>query len=230
MFIGFDPLYFVIIAPALILSLVASLLLNYWYAKYTKITNRLGVSGAETAKIISEQRGYNISLNVQQGKLTDNYNPFNKSLNLSNEVAATKSIASVAIAAHELGHVEQDFKSNIFLRLRNTLVPVVNFGSTLGYILIFAGILLSVFDLAWVGVALFSLTAVFSIVTIPVEIDASRRAMGFIKEFNLLQESEYGGARKVLTAAALTYIAALLSSLGNVLYYVLILTNMRGRD
>lgn len=228
--IFFDPLYLLLALPALVISLAASALLNYWNSKYSNIANARGVTGKEASRLIADRHRFAISYAETGAKLGDNYNPGADILTLSREVANVPSIAAVAIAAHEMGHVQQDFGKSFLLSARSVLVPMVNIGSNLGYFLVIAGLLLSVSDLAWVGLALFSLSAVFTILTLPIEIDASRRAMNFIRELNLLSPSETAGARNVLIGAALTYVAAVAASLGNLLYFFLQVRGISSRD
>ena len=226
----FDPIYLLFIAPGALLSLVATILLKYWNSKYSKMANTTGYTGAQAADIIAQKYGYGIGLQQIGGTLSDHYDPRGKIVSLSSDISNRNSIAAVAIAAHEMGHVQQDFTKNPLLAFRGVLVPAVNIGSQLGIILIIAGLVLAFAGLAWVGLILFSLTFLFSFLTLPVEIDASRRALKMIKEMNLLTASEIDGARKVLAAAALTYIAAMLTSLGNVLYYALLISGMGKKD
>lgn len=226
----FDPLYFLLLAPAFLLSIVASLLLQFWSNRYLRISTRSGLNGHTAAELIAKGEGLDISLQGVGGQLTDNYDPRVKTVSLSESVGKNSSIGAVAIAAHEMGHVSQHQRGSLLFQLRSVMVPAVSIGSNLGYFLIIIGLLLSVTNLAWVGLLLFSLTAVFSLLTLPIEVDASIRGMGFIREYNLLGESELGGARKVLFAAALTYVAALLSSLLNVLYFALRISGSSRRN
>jgi hypothetical protein len=218
----FDPLYIILSLPALFLTLGASLLLNYWYGKYSSVESSKGITGLQAASTIANQRDLNITLNTTGGKLTDNFNPRDNSVNLSQRVANEPSIASVAIAAHELGHVMQYQGAwSPVMAFRSFLVPAVNIGTNLGYFVIILGFIINAVGAVWIGIALFSLSTFFTLFTLPIEFDASRRALAVIKSSGLLGANEMGGARKVLIAAALTYVAAAAGSIMNLLYFVL---------
>ncbi len=234
----FDPLYFIFIGPAFLFMLYAQWRVRSAYGKWSKEPNRSNVTGAKATQLLLSQNAINdVTINTIAGELSDNYDPRNKSLNLSQGVSQGESVAALAIAAHEIGHAEQHARSNPLLTLRGILVPAVNFGSRLGPILFFIGILLmamvSAFAglgelLAWFGLGLFSLTFIFALITLPVEIDASQRAMRMLTQSNLLVDNrELRGARAVLTAAALTYVASMLIALFQLLYYVTILIGRR---
>lgn len=217
----YDALYFLFLLPPLVLSLVASGLLHFWFNKYSNRRAASGMTGNQLALMIAEQQGLQIQVGQIGGNLSDNYDPRNHRVSLSERVANTPSIAALAVAAHELGHVAQHQQGSLLFRARQALVPAVQIGSNLGYILIIIGLLLAATGLAWVGLFLFSFTAIFSLLTLPVELDASYRGLQFLRTAGILQASEMGGARKVLFAAALTYVAALLSSLLNVAYFAM---------
>lgn len=225
-----DPLYIIFALPALAVSLIATLLLNHWNSKYSRISNSRGVSGREAAQLISQRHNFAIDYQETDQPLGDNYHPGDNVLTLSAGVARESSIASVAIAAHELGHVQQDFSRSVLLSARSLLVPAVNIGSNLGYLLIFLGLILEFSGLAWLGLGLFSLALVFSLLTLPIELDASRRALNFISELDLLTEGEQAGAKKVLTGAALTYVAAVVAALGSFVYFFLRVRGINSRD
>jgi hypothetical protein len=228
--IGFDPLYLIIMLPLLLIGIAASIFLRVTYSNYSKKINDRNLNGRDVATRIAERYGFNISLDVGYGNLTDNYNPLNRTVTLSQEVAKMPSIASVGIAAHEMGHVAQHHNSFLLTSIRTTIAPVVSIGSSIGYFLIILGLILSVADLAWIGVILFAGTTVFTFITLPVEFDASRRAIKMIKELELVSIENINGVRMVLFAAALTYVAALLQSLGNLLYFVLRIRGINSRD
>jgi len=230
--------YFLYLAPALLFMMYAQWRVRSAYGKWTKVQNARNIPGVKAAQQILTQSGLNgVSLNEVPGQLTDNYDPRSKTLNLSRSVAVEPSVASLAIVAHEIGHAEQDAKRNPLLLLRGFLVPAVNFGSNLGPILIIGGVILSAMiegfarfgqNIAVVGLLLFSLTFVFALVTLPVEIDASRRAMRMLRDSNLLVDTrELAGARQVLNAAALTYIGGMLVALLQLLYYASFVTGRR---
>ncbi len=225
----FDPVYFLFVLPALILSGVATLLLRYWYGKYSKKPNAKGLSGKDIAKQVAQSKNLDIKYSETRGNLSDHYNPFSNELSLSYEVANNPSVASVAIAAHEMGHAEQDFSGSLIMRFREVLVRGLNIGTNIGYFLIILGFLFGVANLVLVGILLFSGTTFFTLFTLPIEIDASRRALKMIRQNGFLAEGEISGAKKVLTGAALTYVAAVLSSLGMLLYYVFRYSGMRRR-
>jgi hypothetical protein len=174
--------------------------------------------------------GFHVNVEGTSGKLSDHYDPRKKVLRLSEGVARRSSVASVAIVAHEMGHAEQDFKAFALMRLRSGLVPVVNFTSWLGPILFMVGILFNAQGLAWAGVLAFAAAALFSLVTLPVELNASRRGLRMLEESGIIvSDKEKRGAQQVLNAAALTYVAALAQSLSTLLYYVFILSGGRRR-
>jgi Zn-dependent membrane protease YugP len=155
-----------------------------------------------------------------QGELTDHYDPKAKKLRLSEGVYSSASVASMGIVAHEVGHAVQDSVGYAPLRLRGAIVPAVNLGSTLGYILFFAGFVINMSGLVWLGIAMFSMGVVFALVTLPVEFNASSRALALLKGNGLVSIEEYKGAESVLSAAALTYVAAVAQALGSLLYFV----------
>ncbi len=230
MFIGFNSSYFLFALPALILGLVAQAWVQSAYNKWQRVRNGAGITGLEAARHLLGRTGMSLKLEGTKGTLSDHYDPRNNTLRLSQGVAQQPSVASLAIVAHELGHAEQDAQSFVLLKLRSGLVPVVNLTSWLGPILFMAGLLLGIMDLAWLGVLCFAGAAVFSLVTVPVELDASRRGMAMLTQHGLLySDEERKGVRRVLTAAALTYVAALLQSVMNLLYYASLLSGRRRR-
>ena len=164
------------------------------------------------------------------GKLTDNYNPRKKELSLSSGIFQGTSVASLAIAAHELGHAQQDQEGYLALRFRTLLVPAVNIGSTLGWILIMVGLVLNLINIAWLGVFAFSGGTIFALATLPVELNASARARALLQNSGLLLSSEeIGGVNSVLNAAALTYVAALFTSVMQLLYWTSLVSGGRSR-
>jgi Zn-dependent membrane protease YugP len=218
---GIDPFYILISLPAILLGLVAQILVKSYYSKFSQIANVKRINGTDVAQKAVERYGLDIKLNVALGDLSDHYNPWKSELTLSDSVARLPSISSVGIAAHELGHVLQHKKSSFLMSIRNVLVPIVNIASTLGYFLFLLGLAINIFEAMVLGIVLFSLSTVFTIVTLPIEIDASLKAMNIIKELNLLEAYEIGGVKKVLTAAALTYVAATVQSVSTLFYYVI---------
>lgn len=213
--------YVIYMLPAIILSLIAQFYVKSAYKKYSQIRNYLGITGAEAAQRLLPSLGLrNVSIQGTQGTLSDHYDPRSNVLKLSPAVANQPSIASLAIAAHELGHAAQDHTNYLPLKLRGLIVPVVNIGSNLGWIMILVGLMLNLAGLAQIGVIAFSAGAVFSLITLPVELNASKRARAMLKENGLVVNAEEElGVKKVLNAAALTYVAALANSLLQLLYF-----------
>ena len=220
MFYGLNSSYFIYALPALLLALVAQAWVQRAYRKYSQIANGARVTGADAARRMMGDVGTQLRIEGTRRTLSDHYDPRSNTLRLSPGVAQQPSVASLAIVAHELGHAQQDTHAFALLRLRSGLVPMVNLTSWLGPILFLAGIFLGIYDLAWVGVMCFAGAAIFSLITLPVELDASRRGLAMLKRNNLLtSDGERRGARTVLTAAALTYVAALVQSVSTLLYY-----------
>ncbi len=225
-----DPMYFIFGLPALLLAIYAQWRVRSAYNKYLRVPNSTGLTGLQAAQHLLRSAGLNIRLETISGRLTDHYDPRSNTLRLSADVARSASVGAVAVVAHELGHALQDMQSFALLRLRSGLVPVVNFTSWLGPILFFFGMLLGFEQLALVGVFCFAGAVVFSLLTLPVELDASRRAMHLLKQSNILMDqSAVRGAKKVLSAAALTYVAALAQAVSTMLYYIFILSGGRRR-
>jgi len=224
MFRMWNPTYWIFAAPALILALIAQWWVRSSYRKYLKVPNRNGVTGVEAAQRLMRQAGVHLRIEGASGELSDHYDPRSNILRLSRDVASQASVASLAIVAHEVGHAEQDAQAYLPMRLRSGLVPVVNFTSWLGPILFMIGFWLNVYELAWVGVLAFAGAAVFALVTLPVEINASRRGLRLLEQTGLVaNKEEKRKARRVLTAAALTYVAALAQAVSTLLYYVFLL-------
>jgi Zn-dependent membrane protease YugP len=226
----FDPMYLLFSLPAIALVLFAQWRVQSAYSKYTKIPNERGMTGIQAAQRLLSVNGLSgISVEGTPGNLTDHYDPRSKTLRLSAGVANGASVAALGIVAHEIGHAMQDKTGYLPLRARSAIVPAVSLGSSLGPILVIAGILLNFTGLAWVGVGVFSLALVFSVVTLPVELDASRRAMAMLSSNGLVSRFESDGVKSVLTAAALTYVAAVAQALSQILYYVFLLSGSGGR-
>ncbi|MFO7698498.1 MAG: zinc metallopeptidase [Anaerolineae bacterium] len=223
--------YLLFALPALILGLYAQFKVRTAYSKFLQVRNRHNITGYEAAQRLLQSSGLDgIQLAETPGELTDHYDPRRKSLHLSQGVARSASVAALGIVAHEVGHAVQDNESYLMMKLRGGLVPVVQIGSWLGPILFIAGMLLSLADLSTVGLVLFSGTLVFSLVTLPVEFNASSRAIAMLQKSGLVaSEEEEKGVRAVLSAAALTYVAAAVQSLSTILYYVSLLSGSRRR-
>ncbi len=218
----YDPTYLLFMAPAFLLMLITSWYVNSAYRKWGKVRAQSGMTGSQAAqRLISAGGLYGVQVDEIGGNLTDNYDPRSKVLHLSRGVAENPSVASLAVAAHELGHAMQDQEGYFPLRFRAALVPMVNIGSYLGWILIFVGLILGLTNLAWLGVVIFAGGAVFSLATLPVELNASSRARRLLAETGIISgPEEQSGVNHVLNAAALTYVAALVTSVLQLLYFV----------
>lgn len=206
---SFDSTYLLIILAAVI-SLFAQFLVSSRFSKYSKVRSRSGMTGAQAAERILQSQGiYNVSIQRISGKLTDHYDPRNKTLSLSDAVYNSTSIAAVGVAAHECGHAIQHARGYAPLSFRSALVPVANLGSQLSWLFILLGIFFGgSHTLIVIGIVMFSAAVLFQLVTLPVEFNASGRALKLLTETGILQREEVSGTRKVLAAAALTYVAA----------------------
>lgn len=227
----FDPYYLIFMAPAFILMMLAQWYVSSAFRKWSRVPVRSGLSGAEAAERLIRHAGlYGVTIEMTGGMLTDHYDPRSKVLRLSPNVYQGRSVASVAVAAHELGHALQDQEGYAALRLRTAMVPAVNFGSYLGWILILLGLFFRLTNLAAVGLAVFSLGALFALVTLPVEFNASARAKRLLQTAGIVQTAdEAQGVKTVLNAAALTYVAALITAVMQVLYYAFLIFGGRRR-
>lgn len=205
-----DPTYLILI-PAILISAWAQFKVSSTFNKYSTVRSINGYTGAQVARILLNDAGLQ-EVEIQQvpGRLSDHYDPRAKVLRLSADVYGSTSVASIGVAAHEVGHAIQDKESYSALVFRNAIVPVVNFSSSLSWILFFIGILLSYSTLVTIGIILFSVVVLFQLVTLPVEFNASSRALKLLEARGILYDKEVDGARKVLSAAALTYVAATL--------------------
>ena len=227
----FDPNYLLLMAPAFILMMATTVYVNSSYRKWGRIQARSGMTGYQAAQRLIANAGlYGIQIEGVRGNLTDHYDPRRKVLRLSRGVAENPSVASLAITAHELGHAMQDSEGYFPLRVRAALVPMVNIGSYLGWILIMLGLFLHLTNLAWLGVFAFAGGAVFALATLPVELNASRRARQLLTNTGLIVgEDEQRGVNTVLNAAALTYVAALITAMLQLLYYASLVAGFGGR-
>ncbi|AMN36257.1 zinc metallopeptidase [Clostridium perfringens] len=205
-----EPTYLILI-PAILISAWAQFKVSSTFNKYSTVRSINGYTGAQVARILLNDAGLQ-EVEIQQvpGRLSDHYDPRAKVLRLSSDVYGSTSVASIGVAAHEVGHAIQDKESYSALVFRNAIVPVVNFSSSLSWILFFIGILLSYSTLVTIGIILFSVVVLFQLVTLPVEFNASSRALKLLEARGILYDKEVDGARKVLSAAALTYVAATL--------------------
>lgn len=217
----FDPLYFVFLAPAILLGIYAQWKVMDAYRRGSQLRTESGLSGAEAAAVIlRDARIHNVAIEDVPGQLTDHYSPSEKTLRLSPDVFEGRSISSVGIAAHEAGHALQDAKRYPLLIIRNAIVPIANFGSVAAIILLMLGFVLALAGLIYVGIAVFSLTVLFQLVNLPVEFDASRRARKRLLDTGVITVEEEPEVAKVLNAAALTYVAATLTSILTLAYYL----------
>ena len=222
--------------PPLLLMLYAQWKVSSTFGKYSKIANDRNMTGLAAARWLLDQNNLqNVQVETTKGKLSDHYDPRVRVLRLSPDVANKASVASLGIVAHEVGHAVQHAKAYAPMQVRSALAPVANIGSNFGFLLVFAGLILANMgtafglNLAWFGVALFGFAVLFTLVTLPVEFDASARARTMLRSTGLASVSEASGASAVLSAAALTYVAALLAAVGQLLYYILLLTGGGGR-
>jgi hypothetical protein len=231
----FSPLFWILAIPGLLLGLWAQSRVKSNFNKYGKVRTLRNVSGAQVARDLLDAQGlYDVAVEETQGMLSDHYDPRTRVLRLSPEVYRTPSVAAAGIAAHEMGHALQHAKGYAPLQLRSTLVPATQFGSNLAPMIFMGGFLLQWLGaasigywIAWVGVALFAIAVVFTLVTLPVEFDASRRAKALLQSQGIIIGDEMTGVNKVLDAAAWTYVAAAVAAVGQLLYYVLLLTGGR---
>ncbi len=221
----FDPMYLIIIAPALILGVIAQFWLRSAYSKAMKQPAPL--SGAAAARHILDAAGlHDVHIEQVSGHLSDHYDPRHKVLRLSPDVYGQRTAASVGIAAHEAGHAIQDARNYFPLVIRNLAVPAAGFGSNFGIILLILGIIFSIKPLLWAGIALFSCVVLFQLINLPVEFNASSRAKAVLVDLNIVPREEMGAVRSVLSAAAMTYVAATLQAILTLMYY-LMLANRR---
>ena len=218
----YDYYYIVLVVPVIILSLIVQAKLKSTYSKYSKLNNMRGITGAQAAQLVLEHYGItDVAVLSGKGTLTDHFDPVQKRIVLSDGVYNNTSIAAVGIACHEAGHAAQHAQGYAPIRIRNSILPVCNIGSAISMPLLLIGLFISFYPLVWFGIAFFSLTAIFQLVTLPVEFNARNRAISVIKSNGLLTEQEQRGAIKVLKVAAMTYVAALAVSVANLLRLIL---------
>lgn len=228
MFYGFDIYYFILIIPALLFGLWAQSQVNNNFSRYSQIETMRGMTGAQAAEYILRQNGiYDVQVRHISGHLSDNFNPKTKTVNLSDSVYGSTSIAAVGVAAHEAGHAVQHAVNYKPIRIREMIIPVTRIGSWLYLPILLIGVLFSSQGLVNAGILLFSTLAVFQLATLPVEFDASDRAIKTLSGSGILYGEEIDGAKRVLRAAALTYVAALVSSLAQLLRLILIFGGRR---
>lgn len=208
--------YLLLMIIGIILTGSAQFMVSSRFNKYSKTVSRKGYKGYQVARSILDSHNMsNVNIQGVRGKLTDHYDPRTKTVNLSESVYNSNSLAAVAVAAHEVGHAIQDNEGYSFLRFRHTLAPLVNFTSRFVWILIFMGLLIEMYGLVDLGILFFSLTVLFQIVTLPVELNASKRALANLQDIGLIEIDQVSGVKKMLSAAAMTYIAAMIYSILN---------------
>lgn len=233
---GFDTTYLILVIPCLILSLWASAQVNSTFRRYSKQLSIRGITGAQAAQRVLSANGVgNVRIERISGNLTDHFDPKTNVIRLSDGVYDSTSTAAIGVACHEAGHAVQYAQEYAPIKLRAAIIPITNFGSKLALPLILLGILLSGFistsyTFVYLGIACFGLSLVFQLITLPVEFNASRRALDSIRESNILTDDEIRGARKTLSAAALTYVAATAVSLAQLLRLLVLFGGGRGRN
>ncbi len=225
-----NPMYFIFALPALLLGMWAQFKVQSSFRKYSQVRSIVGLSGAEIARRMLDMSGlYNVPVEMTNGFLSDHYDPSHRVLRLSPDVYRGNSLASAGVAAHEAGHALQHQDAYLPMQIRSAIVPTVQIGSWLGPIIFIVGLLLNYTPLAQIGLILFAAVAVFAIVTLPVEFNASRRAKAWLADSGILYQNEMGGVNSVLDAAALTYVAAAVQAVSTLLYYVFLLSGSRRR-
>ena len=221
-------IYYGFTAIAVMISGAAQAFIMYTYNSNSKINNNRGIKGKEAARMILDKHGLNSVLVTEvNGMLSDHYDPRKKTVRLSNSNYMENTISAVAVACHECGHAIQDKENYLFMKIRAALVPIVNICSYTGYISIFLGVILGALNFIWIGIILECAMLLFQLVTLPVEFDASRRALKEIKQNNILDSSEHKKAKRVLMAAALTYVASVLTTLLQIARLLLMFTRRR---
>ena len=226
-----NPMYFVFALPALLLGMWAQFKVQSAFRKYSQVRSMVGLSGAEVARRMLDMSGlYNVKVEETRGFLSDHYDPSSHVLRLSPDVYRSNSVAAAGVAAHEAGHALQQQDAYAPLSIRTAIVPTVQIGSWLGPVIFILGFLFNSPQIAWVGIILFAATALFAIVTLPVEFNASNRAKAWLADSGILYQNEMQGVYSVLDAAALTYVAAAAQAVSTLLYYVFLLTGFSRRD
>lgn len=226
----FDYTYLIIL-PAFLFGLYAQMKVSSTFSKYQSVQSSRGVTGAQAARRILDDNGlYDVAVVKICGNLTDNFNPKTRTVSLSDSVYGSTSVAAIGVAAHECGHAVQHATGYTPIKIRSALVPVTNFGSSAGFVILLVGMLFGSYPIAMLGVLLYSLMAVFQAVTLPVEFNASKRALATLEASGMLVGEELKMSRSVLSAAAMTYVAALVSSLATILRLLLIVGSSRRSD
>lgn len=225
---GIDRYYIFLVLPTIILGIIAQVKVKTTYSKYSGILNSGNLTGSDIARMILAKGGVSgVAVMPINGELTDNFNPTDGTVNLSSGVYASNSIAALGIAAHECGHAIQHDRGYLPVKIRSALVPVVNFSNGLSWIVIVIGLMMANDTIAMVGVFIMSFATIFYLITFPVEVNASRRAVKQIKELGVANEEDLKGIKKVLSAAAMTYLTALLTSMASLLRVFLIVNRSR---
>ena len=225
-----DYYYIILVVPVIIASLVVQAKLKSTYAKYSKVRNVRNITGAQAAQMVLNYYGiHNVRVEHVPGSLSDHYDPTSNVIRLSDGVFNNASIAAVGVACHEAGHAAQHAEGYMPIKIRNTILPVCNVGSKLSVPLLILGVIFSFEPLVWVGIGFFAFTAIFQLVTLPVEFNASNRALAVIESNGLLSFEEKNGAAKVLKMAAMTYVAALAVSVAQLLRLILRYSGRRNR-
>ena len=227
----FDPYYWILIVPSLLLALWAQMMVSSNFKKYSQVYNRRGYTGADAARMILDSNGlYHVRIERVSGNLTDHYDPKAEVIRLSDSVYGSASVAAVGVAAHEAGHAVQHATGYLQIKIRSAIIPVTQIGSQLSIPLILLGFLFQLKPLVFVGILFYATAALFQLVTLPVEFNASSRAMKVLEQSEMLAGDELAGAGKVLRAAAMTYVAALLTALAQLLRLILIFGGRRRDD
>ena len=225
----FDPLYILLIVATLVISGGAQLYIRSTYGRWRQVENGARLSGAQVVEVLRARADFGqrpgaqaiTAVKIVPGDLSDHFDPRDRSLGLSAEVAQVPSVASMAIAAHEVGHAQQFSEGSLLMQIRTLLVPAASLGPNIAYLLMFAGIIFNVTGLITIGIAFFAIAVAFALFTLPVEIDASRKALGTLEQTGLLVgPNDRSGAKSMLTAAALTYVAAAVTAVFTLLYYL----------
>lgn len=226
-----DYWYLILVLPMVILSGVAQVMVQSTFKKYSQIGTRSGLSGRGASELIQSRSGISVPVEAVQGSLTDHYDPRANVIRLSEPVYAQNSISAIGVAAHETGHALQYAKGYMPIKVRSAIIPVTRFASTLSPYLVIAGLVFSSLAiLAYIGVAFFAVSVLFQLLTLPVEFNASARAIRALDEGGMMTQEELAGAKKVLTAAAMTYVAALFLSLMSLLRLMILVLGRRGND
>ena len=221
-------IYIGFIAVVMLITGGAQAYISYNYKKYKQVNVKSKKSGYDVAREILDKNGLSKVLIIEtEGELTDHYDPQKKCVKLSHDIYHGETIAAVSVASHECGHAIQDKNGYTFLRFRNSIVPLVNIASKLGYVVLMIGIFSTLTGLIWVGIGLEGAILLFQLVTLPVEFNASSRALKIIKDYGIVTEDEHSGAKKMLTSAALTYVAGVLAAIMDILRLILMYAGRR---